>query len=513
MHTRLTFFSVLLALLSLMACLVGQGCESSANGGNRPRKTNSTPTNPTPTNSEDISIETGDTAAVPTSCINEADSPGLVTSIIVQDKVTHTSLHNTAKYLVTQNKQGIFFTYSPKRYESDLEGGEVSVEGSETVWRLMKVNPDCQGFTQLFEETCKICNAPAVESDDDGNLFLANGDPDSANWSLAGPRDARLFKFLASSGYKNPEIFSIPKGNSDKFRLVYDKAKKKLFYYNYNEQPKIDPRKIFSFYSISLDGTIESSIPLNGKGDTARIMYPHLAVDDSRVVAIWHTERGGISTTEPRLYRNISFIYSDDSGLSWKNFSGAPTQYPVINDNRGPGTMVTLKEEEGDHNWLGDAVLKNNKLHISYQIWGVMHPGNKTHYVRYNFENGTRDVDIQPDWNGIAGQGHFVNDRRSPNGPIYIVSTKNSNGGSVLAVLISSDEGKTWQPFAEGQLLAGDPDVLDTIQTLHEVTSDGYIVGLYSRCNARPEIGRCGTYVNGQWIYDSRAYFFKVKAK
>ncbi len=492
-----------------------------------PKNTNPTPTTTVdPTNPEDPENPDGDgTQTVPDDSVGCTPSAGSeicpVESILVEDKVTHTSLHNVAKYLVTQNKNGVFFTYAPRRYETSLASGEVSVEGSSTIWRLMRVGNDGKSFEKIFEETCKVCNAPAIDSDDQGNIFLATGDPDSHTWLLGFPRDARLFRFDAASNYQNPQVSAIPNGNSDKFRLVFDPSVKKLYYYTYNGVNTFGFPTVNSFYTIGLSGGIDRAIPMNRDGSTAKIMYPHVVAEGSRMVAGWVTERGGLSGTasgEPRLYRNISFVYSDDSGSSWKNFAGQSMTLPIVNDPTGPGTMVTFPKdhpsnEEGDHNWLGDMLLKNSKLHISYQIWGVMHPGARTHYSRYNFSNGQRDVDIQPDWNGIAGQGHFVTDPKNLGGPLYIVSTKNTDKGSVLAILISVDEGVTWTPYAEGSVNEGDPAALDVVQSLHSFTSDGYIVGLYSRCNPRPSLGMCGTYVDGQWIFDSRTYFFKVKAK
>lgn len=261
-------------------------------------------------------------------------------------------------------------------------------------------------------------------------------------------------------------------------------------------------------------------IPHETTSSVEGLSKSNLSVEGSRIVAGWATERGGLSGSGDgdRLYRNISFVYSDDSAQSWKNFAGQSLSTPVINDNTGPGTVVTFPKsnpnnEEGDHNWLGDFILKNGKLHISYQIWGVMHPGNRTHYSRFNFTNGQRDIDIQPDWNGVTGNGHFLTDPKNPNSPLYIVSTKGTDKGQALAILISTDEGKTWKDYAVGSVSADDPGSLDIVQTLHGFTADGYIVGLYSRCNGRPSVGRCATYVDGKWIFDSRTYYFRVKAK
>lgn len=510
---RPTFFLLVIYFLFSL-CLA---CE----GGSKKRTTTPGKTSTTTTTDTTTSTSTTTNTSIiggNTSCADSSQAIGAVESILVEDKVSHTSLHNVGKYLLANNSNGIFFSYAPRRYETDLEGGQVIVEGSNTIWRLMRVNSDCKGFTKIFEETCRMCNAPAIESDIQGNLYLVTGDPDDSTWIITGPRDARLFKFEVAKNYESPTIYKIPQGNSDKYRLAFDRSSQKLYYYTYNSQLKNDfIRVIKSFFVLNLDGSVANSIALNKEGDTARIMYPHLAVENSKIVAIWQTEKNNEETL--RLYRNISFVYSDDQGNSWKNFSGTAMSYPLVNDNTGPGTMVTFPKdhpsnEEGDHNWLGDAILKNRKLHILYQIWGVMHPGSRTHYSRFNFETGARDIDLQPDLQGVAGNGHFVTDPNDASSPIYIVSTKsNSSGGQVLAVLVSRDEGKTWTSLGEGVVYFGDPTALDTIQTLHNITPDGYLVGLYSRCNARPSLGRCGSYVGGQFIYDSRTYFFKVKVK
>lgn len=445
----------------------------------------------------------------------------LADETLLQADVHHSATQLSQAQKVVQNQYGIFAIYAPIVYADPDENTTSS-------WVMVRSQDGGKTFARVFETSMHRTLPPAVVSDVEGNVYSIHGTGDKwtgPNGLPLWPKDAWFYRFDAYKNFANPTISKIPKGSTDKFDLVFDQKSGNFLFMTFNDT-FTTANPIPSFFLIRPDGDVEYSVAMSRMLTTdqkyAKIMYPHLATDGNRIVAAWSTEYDPPGASNPddpnqtNLYRNVSFVYSDDLGRNWRRFSGDSVSLPMVMDETGPATLVTQSDEIGDHNFLGGIRYINNRLFVTHQVWGKAHPGSHPHFSSFDFGSRTRDIDMRS-WNGSTltadGTGAFVVNPRNPSGPIYMAVGGNYEGKSVLVILTSSDQGRTWQDYAVGSYHEGDPGAVVEVSPSATITADGYIIGAYTRCNSRPEIGRCESYMHGQYILDSRVYFFKVKAK
>jgi len=441
---------------------------------------------------------------------------------LLEKGVNHQATHNAQGQKALQNRHGIFVSYNPQE-EADADPETTST------WVLARSQDGGKTFRRIFSTSMHRIMPPSIQSDEAGNVYAIHGT--GTEW-LGGlfdkhPKDAWFYKFEAAKGFKGPKILKIPNASTGKSDFIYDGKVKRFYYMTFNDTfPPI--QSIPAFFVLTRDGSIEYQTPIGQNLDPieekyAKIMYPHLRSDGKRVIAAWSTEYdppgadASGDTKRTNLYRNISFMWSGNAGRSWKNLAGSPITLPLRADDAGPATLVTSPDELGDHNWLGGIAYANGKLFLAHQVWGVAHPGVHAHLSVFDLEKKVRSVDARG-WAGSAldpdGTGKFIVGPASPDGPIYYAAGGAFEGKPVLVILRSGDHGRSWTDYAVGGYAAGDPAIVSNVVVSPSVTPDGHIIGIYTRCAPRPELGgRCESHMNGKYTLDSSVYFFRVKAE
>lgn len=445
----------------------------------------------------------------------------LIDETLLSDGIHHQATHNAQGQKALQNQYGIFVSYASTVY-ADPD------ENTTSNFIFARSQDGGKTFQNFFSSSMHRTLPPAIVSDLDGNIFSIHGtgtEWTGPNGTPLWPKDAWFYRFDAGQGFANPTISKIGKGSTDKYDFIFDSKTGNFFYMTFNDT-LYDTNMIPSFFAIRPDGDVEYSMGMsrmvNLDSKFPKIMYPHLATDGNRIIAAWSTEYDPPGSSDPddpnqtNLYRNVSFVYSDDIGHSWRNLTGEKVKTPMVMDESGPSTTVTQPDEIGDHNWLGGIAYTNNRLYVSYQVWGKAHPGSHPHFSAYDLNQRTRALDMR-EWRGSKltsdGTGRFIVNPQNPSGPVYLAAGGTYEGKGVVVILISEDQGNSWREYAVGSYHDGDPSVVLNVSPSATITPDGHIVGVFTKCNPRPEIGRCESYMHGQYILDSRAYFFRVKAK
>lgn len=387
-------------------------------------------------------------------------SPGLtvIETVCVDDQATGYATFQSHNQKVVSNRNGIFIAYLRTHNESYTA----------QQWRLSRSTDGGKTFVTVYEAT-HATNPPVLETDEEDNLYLVRPDFLDGN--------AYLYRFLAADQYAQPVISTIPNGSAGKYCLLYDPARRQLYYFAHNN----------TFHILGLDGAVRRSVTLLQAGPEAVLQYPLLSRDrDGTLYAAWTTQAHG-----RYLYWNIHTMLSRDGGETWQKLDGSPLELPVVADQHGPADCLILEDEFEVHTWLSSFMAKNGKLHFIYQAQ-TQPP--RQHYVRYDLAMARRDLDLWPEFRGeqiaLGGLDGFLASRSDqPDFPLYGILSSQGR----LGCLASDDNGATWYDYARSE------------ETFHpyaiggcrEVTSDGYIIGSFTD---NPP-GR-----------DPRVMFFKIRA-
>lgn len=340
---------------------------------------------------------------------------------------------------VVQNRYGIFTTH----LRSKNEGYTAQT------WRFSRSTDGGKTFTTLFEATHPT-NPPVLETDSKGNLYLIR--PDFVDGA------AYLYRFLASNQFQNPEITKIPQGAAGKYAACIDEKRKRLYLFSHNN----------TFHTLSLEGRLLKSINLLKEGPDAALQYPLLYLDaEGKLHAAWTTLRHG-----RYLYWDIHHIYSEDGGETWRNMGGGGLTVPIVADQHGAATRISLDDEYEHHTWLSSFVVVKGKAHFLYLTQGTKPP--RQHYIRYDVESGKREQDTFPQFRGdkvnlFGLDGFFAVGKR---GQLYCIG----NDAGRIACLVSLDNGKTWQDHARSEQTFN----VYAVGGFRSVTSDGYIIGTFT---------------------------------
>jgi len=341
-------------------------------------------------------------------------------------------------------------------------------------WRLSRSVDGGTRFATIYEAT-HATNLAVTETDKAGNVYLAR--PDFID------HHAYLYRFFTKDGYAKPVVTKIPNAAAGKFAMMIDPARRQLYFFAHNN----------TFNVIGLDGKIRRSMTLLRAGKHAVLQYPLLSLaTDGALHAAWTTQKHGVY-----LYWDIHHMISRDAGASWTTLDGRPVALPVVADDGGSATRITLDDEFDVHTWLSSLMAKDGKVHFLYMAQTKPQP--REHYVRYDVATGRQDVRIRPKFKGdqiklLGLAGFFAAQPSLKDGPLYCVS----NNAGRIACLASDDNGQTWYDYA----------VTDktykpySIGGCRELTDDGYVIGTFTDqvASTADLSSKC------------KVYFFKIRA-
>lgn len=385
--------------------------------------------------------------------------PGLtaVETVCVDDQATAYGTFQSHNQKVVSNRNGIFMTHIRTRNEPYTA----------QQWRLSWSTDGGTTFQRLYEAT-HATSAPAMETDEEANLYLARPDFVDGN--------AYLHRFLAADRYANPLVSTIPGGSAGKYCMHYDPERQQLYYFAHNN----------TFHTIGLDGRVRSSCALLAAGESAVLQYPLLSLDrDGTLHAAWTTQKHGVY-----LYWDIHHMLSRDGGATWQKLDGTPLTLPVVADQHGPADRVTLDDEYDVHTWLSSVLARDGKLHFLYQAQS--HPP-REHYVRYDVATAKRELDISPELKGqrvsLLGLDGFFAARSSLAGStLYCVC----NWQGRIGCLASDDNGTTWYDYAASEQTF----TPYAIGGCRELTADDHVIGSFT----------------DQAVTPPRVYFIRIPA-
>jgi len=398
--------------------------------------------------------------------------PGLteVETILVDDYATGYATFQSHNQKVLSNQHGIFMTSIRTRNE----------KYTAQQWRLLRSTDGGRRFTTVYEST-DATNPPVLETDAEGNIYLARPDFVSG--------EGLLYRFEAARGFRDPSISRMPHGWAGKFSMFFDPQRGRLYYFGHDGHLK----------TIAPDGTLLSCVKLLQSGQNAQLMYPHLSLArDGALHAAWTTQKHGIY-----LYWDIHHMLSRDGGAAWQKLDGTRLDLPVAADDTGPTDRVTRADEYDVHTWLSSFMAKEGKLHFVYLA--PLQP-RRQHYLRYDVASGARDEDIWPEWKGeeisLKGFDGFLATCSSlRDAPLYCVLQDHGR----IACLASDDNGATWYDYAIGGAAFKDAY---SIGGCREVTAGGWIIGSFT--NTGPSAGRGSATSSPQG--GAHVYFIRIRA-
>jgi hypothetical protein len=374
-------------------------------------------------------------------CHDDAHRMDPITLTLVDPTATLYATFQSHNQKVVANRHGIFMTYIRTRNEPF----------NAQTWRLLRSIDGGTSFSTIYEETAGT-NAPALETDHDGNLYVMR-----QNYDVSA--DATLYVFRPDDDYASHATYAVPNGNSGKYAMYFDPARELLYYFSHYGE----------FYVIARDGQVLSQTQLITSGPYAAPQYPYITVDERGFIyAAWTNVRHG-----EYLYRSIHVVRSIDGGASWQRLDGTPVTLPIVCDETGAATQVILDDELDVHTWLWNIITTDDKLHAAYL---AQHTPGRQHYVRYDAITGAEDLRIQPEFAGsalslAALDGVPVADRGSPRRLLIA-----AHAAGRLGVLQSTTNGSTWLDYAASRPIAS----IYASGGAREVTDDGDVIGSFT---------------------------------
>ncbi|MBM4075266.1 MAG: hypothetical protein FJ267_06445, partial [Planctomycetes bacterium] len=361
----------------------------------------------------------------------------------VDDRAIAYATFQSHNQKVVSNRHGIFLTYIQS----------ATTDYQRQTWKLVRSVDGGRTFQSFFEET-RATNPAVLETDRTGGLFLTRPDFVDGNAYL--------------SRFPSPELpplnTTLVGGSAGKFCQLLDEKRGCLYYFAHNR----------TFHSVGIDGGDHRMISLLVPGPTAVTQYPHLALQsDGTLFAAWTTNH-----LKEYLYRSIQAMKSTDGGETWMTLDGKPLAPPLVSDDAGPTTRISLDDELDVHSWLSAFLAKNGKLHFVY--WAKTNP-QRQRYLRYHGTTGEKELDIEPIFGDLApaqpdDSGMLATNFDDPDSPLYFVSTIDDR--KRLACLISRDNGSTWKIFATSDRLF--PFRVYSIGGARSLTASGDIIGTFT---------------------------------
>jgi hypothetical protein len=385
---------------------------------------------------------------------------------------------------VVANAHGIFMTHMHKRQCCDSLNSCVDeppescpIENLISTWRLSRSVDGGASFTTVYEGRHGT-NPPAIETDWQGNIYLAHAD-----W-FQGGQNAYVMRFLASDNFQNPTSTALTGGAGAKYAMEIDEARGQLYFFSHTNK----------FFRVRLsDLAILAEYQLTRDGTNANMHYPHLYLDEyGHLYVAWTTVRINPALIGENglcrngyLYWSIHFMRSLDGGVTWEKPNGQRLDPPIVADDTGPTDEITPPDERCATTWLSTFLVKGDKAHFVYHAYSESPPPliDRPHYVRYDLATAQIVRNVVPfkgDTISIKNMEGVCSTRRSIK-EIFCVSKSNGNNiDSRIAVLKSEDNGLTWRDHALGPLPSSPPPNTYALGGSPQVTDDGYIIGSYT---------------------------------
>jgi hypothetical protein len=377
---------------------------------------------------------------------------------LVDPAVTGYATFQSHNQKVLANQYGYFLSYIQTRDEPFMA----------QKWRLLRSVDEGKSFSLVYEAV-RATNAPPIETDVDGNIYLACTDFKDGN--------AYLYRFDASKDFQDPTISTIPGGAAGKVALLLDPSAPCLYFASHNNQ----------FYQLGLEGTVLEQTTLLQPGPKAYLQYPSLRLDAAGALHYaWTTV-----LRDAYLYRDIHHMMRPRGSMQWQNLDGTPLTVPVVADDAGPATRITLDDEFDVHTWLASFQIKGGKVHFLYMNQG---PPAKEYYVRRDMRSGAEDCRTTLD-SVLSLSGLLVTADDSPTSPLYCVSSKDQH----LVALVSRDNGSTWTLYARTEATFNEY----SLGGFNTMAPGGWIIGAFTDQKGS----------NGAGELESKVYFYRLKAE
>jgi hypothetical protein len=382
---------------------------------------------------------------------------------------------------VVANAYGIFMTHMHKRQCCDSLNSCIDeppescpTENLIATWRLSRSVDGGASFTTVYEGRHGT-NPPAIETDWQGNIYLAHAD-----W-FQGGQNAYVMRFLASDNFQNPTSATLTGGAGAKYAMEIDEARGQLYFFCHTNK----------FFRVRLsDLAILAEYQLTQDGPNANMHYPHLYLDEyGHLYVAWTTVRINPALSGENglchnsyFYWSIHFMRSLDGGVTWTKPNGQRLDPPIVADEYGPTDEITPPGERCASTWLSTFLVKGDKAHFVYHSYSESPPPlvDRPHYVRYDLATAQIVRDVVPfkgDNIPIKNMDGVCSTRRSIK-EIFCVSKSNGNNtDSRIVVLKSEDNGLTWRDHALGP---EPPTYTYALGGSPQVTNDGYIIGSYT---------------------------------
>jgi hypothetical protein len=397
---------------------------------------------------------------------------GVIETTLVDSGATFYGTFQSHNQKVVATPDGIFVTYSRNREPVDPAKPELEVAR----WRLARSKDGGKTFQTILEATHGT-RAPALESDEAGNLYMTHPD-----WSDP-RRPFYFYRFARGGDYARPKIATIPDvACGAKYAMVYDPGRKQFYI----------AAQYGQLLTISPEGKLlRRGTGFGNRGPHAGTQYPHLMVSPDGVL---HHAMTTVGRNEQgkAIYWDIHYMNSPDGGKTWRKLDGTPLPDQPVPDDTGPTDRISLDDECEVSCWLANMLVHDGKVHFIYR-------GETMHYVRYDLTTGRKDVAL--DGKQFSGpaialshvSGLLASRPDQPGSPLYCVARDPAR--RTLACLVSRDNGSTW---LDGAVADREFATMYAVGGARQLTNDGHVVGSFTGRSGRDE-------PRGVWFYCVKA--------
>jgi len=397
-----------------------------------------------------------------------AGEVGAIETTLVDAEADFYGTFQSHNQKVAATADGIFLTYSRNRVPVPNKP-----EAEAARWRLVRSTDGGKTF-QTILEAIHGTRAPALESDEAGNLYMTHPDWNDPH------RLFHFYRFARGGDYTKPKIATIPDvACGAKYAMAYDPTRKRFYIAaQYGQLLVVSPE----------GKLLRRGMGFDTKGPHAGTQYPHLAVSPDGVLhhAITTVGRNKLGKA---MYWDIHYMNSPDGGKTWRKLDRTPLPDTPAPDDTGPTDRISLDDEFEIGTWLANMLVKDGKVHFIYR-------GKTMHYLRCDLATGKKDVVL--DGKQFAGaeivlshvSGLLASRLNRPGSPLYCVARDPAR--RTIACLVSRDNGSSWSDYA-----VASREFFDNYATggARQITDDGCVVGSFT------EHIRIGGTCKGVWFY------------